>query len=185
MGKGRHRSREVDRTPPSIGRVSLASRVVRGVLDYVGYRSLHRNAFRGMTWRPYGLRSVETHPWRPVDLLWRVRFPNVVRIRPRNTVVGVPFTPGKFDHSRMAIEYFRPRYGGPKQRAKRAGEYRGRTAFVVGGRRTTGQNRGGPKQRASEVQRSETPRSKVTPSTGTCKYFKTFASRALRSNPER
>ena len=30
-----------------------------------------------MTWRPYGLRSVETHPWRPVDLLWRVRFPNV------------------------------------------------------------------------------------------------------------
>ena len=81
----------------------------------------------------------------------------------------------------MAIEYFRPRYGGPKQRAKRAGEYRGRTAFVVGGRRTTGQNRGGPKQRASEVQRSETPRSKVTPSTGTCKYFKTFGSRALRA----
>merc|ERR1712105_336898 len=153
MGKGRHRGREIDRTPPSIGRVSLASRVVRGVLDYVGYRSLHRNAFRGMTWRPYGLRSVETHPWRPVDLLWRVRFPNVVRIRPRNTVVGVPFTPGKFDHSRMAIEYFRPRYGGPKQRAKRA----------------------------SEVQRSETPRSKVTPSTGTCKYFKTFGSRALRA----
>ena len=35
------------------------------------------NALRGMTWRPYGLRSVETHPWRPVDLLWRVRFPNV------------------------------------------------------------------------------------------------------------
>ena len=23
------------------------------------------NALRGMTWRPYGLRSVETHPWRP------------------------------------------------------------------------------------------------------------------------
>ena len=72
-----------------------------------------------------------------VDLFVRF-FRNVVRIRPRNTVVGVPFTPGKFDHSRMAIEYFRPRYGGPKQRAKRAGEYRGRTAFVVGGRRTTG-----------------------------------------------
>ena len=38
-------------------------------------------------------------------------FRNVVRIKPRNTVVGVPFTPGKFDHSRMAIEYFRPMYG--------------------------------------------------------------------------
>merc|ERR1712105_490718 len=152
MGKGRHRSREVDRTPPSIGRVSLASRVVRGVLDYVGYRSLHRNAFRGMTWRPYVLRSVETHPWRPVDLLWRVRFPNVVRIRPRNTVVGVPFTPGKFDHSRMAIEYFRPRYGGPKQRAKRAVEapiHRAKRAV-----RNTGRSSGRPSvSRLSEVTR--------------------------------
>ena len=35
------------------------------------------NALRGMTWRPYGLRSIETHPWRPVYLDWRVRFPNV------------------------------------------------------------------------------------------------------------
>ena len=57
----------------------------------------------------------------------------------------------------MAIEYFRPRYGGPKQRAKRAGEYRGRTAFVVGGRRTTGQNR--PK--------TETGRSEATGERGT------------------
>ena len=26
------------------------------------------NALRGMTWRPYGLRSSETYPWRPVYL---------------------------------------------------------------------------------------------------------------------
>lgn len=26
-------------------------------------------ALRGMTWRPYGLRSSETYPWRPVVLL--------------------------------------------------------------------------------------------------------------------
>ena len=41
------RGREIDRTPPSIGRVSLASRVARGVLDYVGYRSLHRECVKG------------------------------------------------------------------------------------------------------------------------------------------